>query len=61
MTKLQTTAILSTLAIATGLLASSLVNQMAPGSRYAISPALLPVVTPIPLIIVVVVLVSVSA
>jgi hypothetical protein len=43
MTPLQTTAILSTLAICTGLLVYSLVNQMVPGSRHRISPALLAV------------------
>ena len=43
MTPLQTTAILSTLAIGTGLLVYSLVNQMVPGSRHRISPALLAV------------------
>lgn len=41
MTPLQTTAILSTLAIGTGLLVYSLVNQMVPGSRHRIPPALL--------------------
>jgi hypothetical protein len=41
MTPLQTTTILSTLAIGTGLLVYSLVNQMVPGSRHRISPALL--------------------
>jgi hypothetical protein len=43
MTPLQTTAILSTLAIGTGLLVYSLVNQMVPGSRHRIPPALLAV------------------
>jgi hypothetical protein len=43
MTPLQTTAILSTLAIGAGLLVYSLVNQMAPGSRHRIPPALLAV------------------
>ena len=43
MTPLQTAAILSTLAIGAGLLASSLVHQMVPGSRHGISPRLLPV------------------
>jgi hypothetical protein len=43
MTPLQTTAILSTLAIGSGLLVYSLVNQMVPGSRHRISPALLAV------------------
>ena len=41
MTPLQTTAILSTLAIGTGLLVYSLVNQMVPGSRHRFPPALL--------------------
>jgi hypothetical protein len=41
MTPQQITAILSGLAIATGLLAYSLVNQMAPGSRHRIPPILL--------------------
>jgi hypothetical protein len=41
MTPLQTTAILSTLAIGTSLLVYSLVNQMVPGSRHRIPPALL--------------------
>lgn len=41
MTPLQTAAILSALAIATCLLAYSLVNQMAPGSRHRIPPVLL--------------------
>jgi hypothetical protein len=41
MTPLQTTTILSTLAIGTGWLVYSLVNQMAPGSRHRIPPALL--------------------
>lgn len=43
MTPLQTTAILSTLAIGAGLLVYSLVNQMVPGSRHRIPPALLAV------------------
>jgi hypothetical protein len=43
MTPLQTTAILSTLAIGTGLVVYSLVNQMVPGSRHRIPPALLAV------------------
>jgi hypothetical protein len=43
MTPLQTAAILSTLAIGTGLLASSLVHQMVPGSLHGVSPRLLPV------------------
>ena len=41
LTPLQTTTILSTLAIGAGLLVYSLVNQMAPGSRHRIPPALL--------------------
>ena len=41
MTPLQTTAILCTLAIGAGLLAYSLANQMVPGSRHRIPPALL--------------------
>jgi len=44
MTPLQTIAILSTLAIGTGMLVYSVVNQMAPGSRYRIPPVLLAVV-----------------
>jgi hypothetical protein len=43
MTALQTTAILSTLAIGAGLLVHSLVHQMVPGSRHRIPPALLAV------------------
>ena len=43
MTPLQTATILSTLAIGTGLLVYSLVNQMVPGSRHRIPPALLAV------------------
>ena len=43
MTPLQTAAILSALAISTGLLASSLAHQMVPGSRHSVSPRLLPV------------------
>ena len=43
MTPLQTTAILSTLAIGIGLVVYSLVNQMVPGSRHRIPPALLAV------------------
>jgi hypothetical protein len=43
MTPVQTAAILSALAISTGLLAYSLVNQMVPGSRHRIPPMLLPV------------------
>ena len=41
MTPLQIAAILSVLAIAAGLLAYSLVNQMVPGSRHRIPPMLL--------------------
>ncbi len=43
MSPLQAGAILSALAISTGLLAYSLVHQMAPGSRHRIPPKLLPV------------------
>jgi hypothetical protein len=43
MTPLQTATILSALAVGTVLLAYSLVQQMIPGSRYRISPRLLPV------------------
>jgi len=43
MTPLQTTAILSTLAIGAGLVVYSLVNQMVPGSRHRIPPARLAV------------------
>ncbi len=42
MSPLQSTAILSALAIGTGLLAYSLVLQMTPGSRHRIPPGLLP-------------------
>jgi hypothetical protein len=56
MTPLQTAAILSTLAISTGLLASSLVHQMVPGRRHGIFPSLLPVGIIISLIIVIAVL-----
>ena len=51
MTPLQTAAILSVLAISTGLLAYSLVHQMVPGSRHRISPRLLPVAVTISLTI----------
>jgi hypothetical protein len=43
MTPLETVAILSALAVSTGLLAYSLVHQMIPGSPHRISPRLLPV------------------
>jgi hypothetical protein len=43
MTPLQIIAILSALAVSTGLLAYSLVQQMVPGTRHRISPRLLPV------------------
>jgi len=56
MTPLQTAAILSVLAVSTGLLTYSLVHQMVPGSRYRISPRLLPVGIPISLTIVIAVL-----
>ena len=42
LTPLQTAAILSALAISTGLLAYSLVHQMIPGDRHRIAPRLLP-------------------
>jgi hypothetical protein len=41
MSPLQTAALLSTLAIGGGLLASSLVQQMLPGSRHIVTPSLL--------------------
>lgn len=56
MTPLQTTAILSALAISTGLLAYSLVQQMVPGSRHRIAPRLLPVAITISLTIAIAVL-----
>jgi hypothetical protein len=56
MTPLQTAAVLSTLAIGTGLLASSLVHQMVPGSRHRISPRLLPVGITISLIVAIAIL-----
>ena len=56
MTPLQTAAILSVLAVSTGLLTYSLVHQMVPGSRHRISPRLLPVGIPISLTIVIAVL-----
>jgi hypothetical protein len=43
MTPLQTVAILTALAVSTGLLAYSLVHQMIPGSPQKLSPRLLPV------------------
>ena len=43
MPPLQTAAILSALAVSTGLLAYSLVQQMVPGSLHRISPGMLPV------------------
>jgi hypothetical protein len=42
MTPLQTSVILGALAVSTGLVAFSLVNQIVPGSRHRISPTLLP-------------------
>jgi hypothetical protein len=51
MTPLQTTAILTALAVCTGLLAYSLVHQMVPGSRHRIPPRLLPVAITISLTI----------
>ena len=56
MTPLKPPAILSALAISTGLLAFSLVHQMVPGSRHRISPRLLPVGIMISLIIAIAVL-----
>jgi hypothetical protein len=56
MTPLQIIAILSTLAVSTGLLADSLVHQMVPGSRHGIPPRLLPVAITISLTIAVAVL-----
>jgi hypothetical protein len=56
MTPLQTAAILSALAISTGLLAYSLVHQMVPGSRHRISPRLLPVGITLSLAVVIAVL-----
>jgi hypothetical protein len=43
MTPLQTATVLSALAISSGLLAYSLVDQMVPGGRHRIAPSLLPV------------------
>jgi hypothetical protein len=43
MSPLQTSVILGTLAVCTGLLASSLAQQVVPGRRHRISPRLLPV------------------
>jgi len=60
MTPLQTTAILSTLAIGTGLLVYSLVNQMVPGSRHRIPPAPLAVGITILVAMVIVVLFQVQ-
>jgi hypothetical protein len=56
MTPLQTAAILSALAISTGLLAYSLVHQMVPGSRHRIPPRLLTVAIIISLTIAIIVL-----
>ena len=56
MSPVQTSMILGVLAISTGLLASSLVNQMVPGSRHRISPRLLPFGITILLMIVIAVL-----
>jgi hypothetical protein len=56
MTPLQAAAILSALAISTGLLAYSLVNQMVPGTRHRISPRVLPFVITISLMIAIAVL-----
>jgi len=51
MTPLQTAVILGALAVSTGLLAYSLVQQMVPGSRHRIHPRLLPVAITISLTI----------
>jgi len=56
MTPLQTAAILSALAIGTGLVVYSLVNQMVPGSRHRIPPRLLPIGVTLSLTIVIAVL-----
>lgn len=56
MTPLQTVAILTALAVSTGLLAYSLVHQMIPGSPHRISPRLLPVGIAVSLTIVIAVL-----
>ena len=56
MTPLQTVAILSALAISTGLLAYSLVHQMVPGSRHRIPPRLLPIAITLSLAVVIAVL-----
>jgi hypothetical protein len=53
---LQTSVILGTLAVCTGLLASSLAQQMVPGRRHRISPRLLPAGIMVALAVVVVVL-----
>jgi len=51
MTPMQTAAIFSALAVSTGLLAYSLVQQMVPGSRHRIPPRLLPIAITISLTI----------
>ena len=56
MSPLQAGVIFVALAISTGLLADSLVNQMVPGSRHRISPRLLPVGVTISLAIAIAVL-----
>jgi hypothetical protein len=56
MTSLQTPVILGTLAVCTGLLASSLAQQMVPGRRHRISPRLLPVGIMVALAVVIAVL-----
>jgi hypothetical protein len=56
MSPLQTSVILGTLAVCTGLLASSLAQQMVPGRRQRISPRLLPVGIMVALAVVIVVL-----
>ena len=56
MTPLQASVILGALAIGTGLLAYSVVNQMVPGSLHWISPTLLPVLVTISLAIAIAIL-----
>jgi hypothetical protein len=56
MTPLQTIAMLTALAISTGLLAYSLAHQMIPGSRHTIPPRFLPIGITIALTIAIVVL-----
>jgi hypothetical protein len=56
MSPVQTSVILGSLAISSGLLAHSLLNQMVPGGRHRISPRLLPFGITISLMIVITVL-----